>query len=252
METGRECIVEEFRQRKLHNSLYSLRAFARDLGIGKSSLCDFFVEKRLLSKKNVQKVAKKLGLTPLQVKTINGAEPDPAAAEKNNKQLVLEEDLFRLIADWYYLAILNLAKIPSHSAKPAWIARRLGINLEDAEEAVSRLARLGLLSLEKGKLKRTALPLSTSRDIPSEAIRKHHRHQLRLALESLQEDSLEEREFGAVTMAINLRHLQKAKEFLHRTKKRLSSVLEKDEPEEVYIFSFQLFPVKNRKREDLQ
>ena len=53
-------LKDELQKRKEKNRSYSLRAFARDLGIGATSLSDLFNGKRKLSPKNVTKVMDKL------------------------------------------------------------------------------------------------------------------------------------------------------------------------------------------------
>jgi len=48
----------------------------------------------------------------------------------------LDEDIFRLIADWHYLAVLYLSKVKGFNGKPEWIAKRLSIKKDEAEEAL--------------------------------------------------------------------------------------------------------------------
>ena len=80
-------------------------------------------------------------------------------------------------------------------------------------------------------------------DIPSAAIRKHHSQNLSLAEQSLHRDSVEHREFGSVTMAVNPEKLAQAKAILLKTRKKISDLLEMGELSEVYTLSFQLFPL---------
>ncbi len=236
-------LKKELELRKSKNSMYSMRAFARDLEIGSTSLSDILANKRKISKKNLIKIENKLSLSPLQVKTIS----DEIRGDKCNGEeiikLQMEEDTFRLIADWHYLAILNLANIKNSQADPYWISQRLGITIENAIEALERLQRLKMISVQKGKLIRIKGPLTTTREISSTAIKKHHKDNLNLAYESLEKDNISLREFSSTTMSIDIKNLPKAKELLMKTKRKVANLLETDDPNQVYVLSFQLFPL---------
>ncbi len=246
METNycREILKQELSDRKRKNSMYSLRAFARDLGIGSTSLSDALANKRKISKRNIQKIANKLALTPAQVDLIiNETKENYVKNGEEVERLQVEEDTFRLISDWYYLAILNLSKISDNQSDHKWVANRLGISELEAENAISRLLRIGLLKISDNKLIRTSLPISTTRNIPSSAIQKHHKNNLELAEKSLEQDNVHVREFSSVTMAINLEKLPEAKEILMKAKRKVSKLLESGDPKEVYVLSFQVFPL---------
>jgi hypothetical protein len=246
-----QILNRELSERKAKNSYYSLRAFARDLGIGSTSLSDVLANKRSLSKTNIEKVSDKLGLSPIDIDLMLGETKGRTAREdlEEKQRLQLEEDTFRLIADWYHLAILSLAKIPGSLADPCWLSERLGITVSEAELALNTLKRLGFIEIKRGKIYRTTVSLSTTRDIPSSAIRKYHRSNLRLAEDSLEQVNVELREFSSMTMAIDPDKLPQAKDILMRTKRRISKLLESGKAKEVYTLTFQLFPVTTAVKE---
>ncbi|HLE09860.1 MAG: hypothetical protein A2504_10915 [Bdellovibrionales bacterium RIFOXYD12_FULL_39_22] len=254
METNycREILRQELSDRKRKNSMYSLRAFARDLGIGSTSLSDALANKRRISKRNIQKIANKLALTPSQVDVImNETKENYNRNDAELERLQMEEDTFRLIADWYYLAILNLAKLADNQADKGWVAARLAISEIEAETAMARLLRIGLLEIRENKLVRTSLPISTTRNIPSTAIQKHHKDNLELAAKSLERDDVNIREFSSVTMAVNLERLAEAKEILMKAKRKVSKILESNDPRAVYVLSFQLFPLAKQEEKSI-
>ena len=245
----RRLLQVELSSRRNRNSQYSLRAFARDLGIGLGSMSEVMTGKRGLSPKNLMKVLQNLNLSQEQKEILlkgNKAKPLP----QDEHELMLE-DQFKLIADWYYIGLLNLAKLKANKAQPAWISQRLGIEPYMAVEALERLQRLGLLKIEKNKLVRTSNPITTSRDLPSTAIRKHHSQNLLLAEKAIHNVPVELREMGSVTMPVNLKNLTKVKELLLKTRKKVADLLEDENATEVYTLSFQLFPlteVKTKRR----
>lgn len=244
----KETLLAELDKRRSRNSLYSLRAFARDLGLGLGSLSEVLSGKRDLSKKNLMKVLQSLDLDPEQRAALTSSDQNPKTQTPAELHQLLLEDEFKLIADWYYLAILNLAKLKTNKADPAWISERLALEPYLAIEALERLQRLGLLKIERNKLIRTAKPLTTSSDLPSTAIRKHHSQNLILAEKAIHNVPVELREFGSVTMSVNLKNLPKVKELLLKTRKKAALLLEEGTTNEVYTLSFQLFPVTALKK----
>lgn len=239
--------MQELSARKQKNAAYSLRAFARDLGIGSTSLSDCLSNKRKLSKSNLQRVANVLNLSPVQLDRMLSDGNYKGFVEENNdeelKRLQLAEDSFRLIAEWHYLAILNLAKIRGNQGTPEWVAQRLGISQELAATALARLQRLGYLLIRRGRMIRTSLPISTSRDIPSNAIKQHHSDNLKLAEMALWGEDVGDREFSSVTMPVDPKKLPEVKELLMKTKRKAAKMLSRGNTREVYTLSFQLFPL---------
>lgn len=245
----RDVLLAELDRRRARNSMYSLRAFSRDLGIGLGSLSEVLSGKRDLSKSNVLKILQSIEVSKEQKELLlNKDKTSKNQINPQDEYQLLLEDQFKLISDWYYLAILNLAKIKKNKANADWIAERLGVENYRVIEALERLQRLGLLSIEKNKLVRTAQPLTTSRDLPSTAIRKHHAQNLLLAEQSLHRDEVQLREFGSVTMPVNMKNLPKLKELLLKTRKKAADLLEEGETTEVYTLSFQLFPLTKLKK----
>lgn len=253
MEQIKILLIEQLNKRKARNSSYSLRAFSRDLGIGLGSLSEALSGKRELSKKNLLKVFQNLDIS---------VEDREALLSKNTSKKVLKtpeelhelmmEDQFKLISDWYYMAILNLAKIKSNKASEQWVSERLGIETYQAQDALHRLQRLGLLKIDKNKLVRTVKPITTTQDLPSSAIKKHHTQNLHRAEIALHEVDIHLREFGSVVVPTNIKNISKVKDLLLKTRKKAALLLEDQDATEVYTLSFQLFPLtqlKSKKKE---
>ena len=112
----------------------------------------------------------------------------------------------------------------------------------EAQTALDRLTRMELIEVVDGKMQRTALPIITSNEIPSNAIRKFHKESLEKASNSLDDVPVALREISSMVMAIDPKQLPKAKEYLKKVKRRVSKLLETDNPSEVYLLGFQLFP----------
>ena len=134
MQQPQTILREELKNRQNKNSSYSLRAFSRDLGVNPASLSQFLNGRRALSSKNLDGIAKRLGYSPIAF----GA-PASKAESRIERNEILREDEQVIISEWYYFAILNLAKINRCKADPYFLSRRLGIDPSIASRATDRL-----------------------------------------------------------------------------------------------------------------
>ena len=100
----------------MRNPAYSLRAFARDLGVGSTSLSDFLASKRRLSKTSLARISEVLAWSPEECKQALIENKKGRVEQPQEERLQLAEDEFRLIADWFYLAVLSLAEIKGNKA----------------------------------------------------------------------------------------------------------------------------------------
>ena len=111
-ETGRDyrfLLREEFSHRKGRNRRYSVRAFAKFLGVSKTSLADTLALRRHLSKKSAFKVCDRLCFSPALIQDVLKA----IARERNSQNHsasfhAIDDDVFSLISDWFHYAILSL------------------------------------------------------------------------------------------------------------------------------------------------
>lgn len=238
-------MVKELKVRQARNSQYSMRSFARDLNVSITALSEVLGAKRKFSKKNAQKVIEKLGWSPYQAQTlINHKSSNSKSADQTKRALLIQDDHFRVISEWYYLVILNLAKIKNQSAAPEAISAQLGISIQESGEALQRLIRLGFVKIECGKLIRQTPTLNTTNEVPSSAVRKYHRQNFIVAENAQEHVDFSRRQISSFTVATDPQRVQRAKKMLVRFMDRLSETLESNNPTEVYTVSVQLFPAK--------
>ncbi len=248
----REALIEELHSRQARNSRYSLRSFGRDLEVSVTALSDVLSGKRAFSKRNAEKIAHKLGWSPLKklqfFESLKGKTFDFAQVSES---LLIQDDQFQFLTDWFYLAILNLANVEEHSASPEWLAHRLGLPQKQVEEALDRLQRLGHLEIRSEKLVRKTPPFRTDCTNPSLFRNKYHRQTLRLAEHALDFVAREDRNISSVTLAINPGNLEAAKDLISKFERKLVSILEKGPKKDVYTLAVQLFPTNlNREQKN--
>jgi uncharacterized protein (TIGR02147 family) len=240
---GRVLLLQELTARKNRNASYSLRAFARDLGVSPAALSQYLLRKRELSKKNRLQIADRMKLSPLEQKAFESSTKERIEIESHE---LMSEDTFRLISDWVCIATINLARLSDNQAKPAWISKRLAVSETEAQDALKRLLRLRLIQIKNGRMIRTSRPFVTTTDVPSEAIKKFHMGVLRKAEEALLDLPVEERDITAITMPTDPSKLDEAKKILKRTRRRIADLVSSDDAKEVYVLSIQLFPVSRK------
>jgi uncharacterized protein (TIGR02147 family) len=235
----KELLLEELAIRKERNGSYSLRAFARDLGVSVTSLSEFLGGHRTLSKASLEKIVGALGISPLYIAPLAAGESLPPA-------VVLAEDEFRAISDWYSYAILSLARLRRNRSDVHWIAQRIGIPAPTARAALDRLVRMGFIEVDGRRLRRTPKPLHTTNAVPSQAIRDYHKRNLRLAERKIDEEPLSRRFLTSITMPTDPARLPMANAIISRFVDELCALVEDGNPSEIYTLAVQLFPLTKR------
>jgi uncharacterized protein (TIGR02147 family) len=241
-----ELLQKELKTRKERNPQYSLRAFAAALEISPAQLSQIISGKRNLTAKAITKIAKKLSLSPLeQAHYLKDWSNKKVHFEKEDLQILekrqLQDDEFKLISEWYHMAILSLAPLPGSSTDSHWIAGKLGISVPQAREAVDRLQRLKILAMG-AHLKQISPPLSVVSETPSEAIRGYHQKMLSRALDHLEKVPAEKRDYSAMTLPINIKNMHRYRKLIEKFQEDLLELCSRDSKQEVYVMSCQFFP----------
>ena len=253
----RPYLRSELERRLSLNPRYSLRAFARDLRMAPQILSGVLNGKKGISVEAAARIAERLSLSPeessylLDLVTLvhaRSAQAKKIAAYKlkerhsTTQYRSLEMEAFRAISDWYHYGIIELMNTADFQPDPQWIAARLGISTFEVEQAIERLVQLQLIERQTdGSLKRTEVNLSANYGVPSEAIRKFTKQILQKAQDSLESQSLDERDLTTMTMAIDPTLLPVAKKRIAEFRRELAALLEQDNRTEVYVFAPSLF-----------
>ncbi|MBI4406004.1 MAG: DUF4423 domain-containing protein [Deltaproteobacteria bacterium] len=236
IDSRRVFLKQELSKRCQKNPRYSLRSFAKALGLSHTVLSLFLSGKRTLSKKATSQVVTSLALSPREQAAFYGESP-----AKQYDHLSL--DSFAAISDWYHYSILSLLELPNAKCDAGWMASQLGISRIQAQLAFERLVRLGLIKKTAHGWRQTGNPLYVGNDVPSAALRKFYRQLLEKATDSLENDPLELRDFSSITFAMNPKFIPYAQKKIRLFRRQLVSELEKlGEPTAVFHLSIQLYP----------
>src|SRR4051812_2340511 len=116
MVAAQAFLKSELSKRCERNPRYSLRAFARSLGVSHTVLSLVLAGKRPLARKSALRISERLELDPTQKATfLQFGDPGPRFQAQQ-----LSLDQFALIADWYHYAILSLLELPRARFEAAW------------------------------------------------------------------------------------------------------------------------------------
>lgn len=260
-----DLLSDELQRRSALNKSYSLRAFARDLGLPASRLSLVLNKKQGLSLDVAESVASKLKLDDGKAAWFCSSVGElhsrsDAERKKFKKQLSsikhearLQSEMlleyFKVISDWYHFAILEMTYLERFKYDPAWIAQELDIMEVEVEQAIGRLIDLGLAEVKNGRLIDTFKFLATPSDVPSEALKKFNNQIMEKALTAQREQSIEKREFSANIFALDSSQLPILKEKLRDLRREFvfeaSKARKKDA---VYCLGMQFFDLGEGKK----
>lgn len=238
----RNLLQRELTKRCESNENYSLRSFARNLGIPASSLSLIINGTRPITKKTKVRLGLALGLkmaTLINERSVRSPKISPA------QQIQLKQ--FEVISDWYHFAILELTKVRDFTPDLKWIASSLGISHAQVRRAVSNLLNLGFLEIDRGVWRDKTVGGFATNITPgmtSEASKEMQRQILTQSKAAVDSVPLELRNHSSLTIAISKNKLEGVKERIRAFRHELNDFLSEDkELDEVYQFTIGFFPI---------
>lgn len=250
----RDRLQREFARRTQANPRYSLRAFAKSLGIYHATLSAIMTGRRTLTAKSIERIGISLGLSPSERANFTNKNLDRSFASSRKDFLVLADDEFDLIAGWRHDAILEYLQLPSNSEKNQdvrKIASRLGLGPADVMTSLQLLERTGqIVRDDKGMFRPIARNTSTLLLGPQTSVarRRHQKGLLKKSMDALEETPLEERDHTSIVMTIDADDLPELKETIRSFRKKLMAFAQRKNvvPNEVYAIQISLFPLTKK------
>ena len=231
----------------------SLRGLARSVGVSPSYLCKVVNGRKPCPAALVPRLAKALRLDPLDRRALL-RKPDVRPASAPRPEVAFAFDALGpdshawLLAKWHRIAVLNLATVAGFKAEAPWIARRLGISVDDASESLRALLAGGLLVRRadgSAVRDRVRLRLPTDRSHP--AVRDYHSAWLRRALRELDVDAASDERFtrrliAGLSVAGDSRKFEAARNMIHEALYRVAEFLADGDCDEVFHLAVQALP----------
>jgi uncharacterized protein (TIGR02147 family) len=242
----RATLHEELATRLGRRPGYSLRSFARDIGVGVANLSQILAGRKGLSGTRARSVGERLGMHAAELEQfVLAAESEPArsrsarAVARKRLQLLEEEgscenrepaldspapkarslslDAYALVSEWEHSAILEWVRVNRREALREDHLRALSYKLDTHPYRVGvmlrRLERLGLIewrSDQQADLGRFVVDqevVLSPDGISSEALRRFHDSMLDRAKSALILDPIDSRDFYGYTMAMRTEKL---------------------------------------------
>lgn len=243
-------IKEDFTRRSRKNPAYSLRAYAKYLGIHPSTLSHILLGKRTLPKKSSQAVLEKLRLDSQERTRFKTSLPrkklkiDSIKLSADDSKLLSEEAHFQIIAEWEYYAVLTLFDCTDFNPTLTQIQKRLNLSAPRAKAVLQKLLESGLLHKgTDGKIQKSQTQVKTTEDVVSKALRSSHLETLDLGKRKLDEVAIEFRDFSSAMLAISLQKIPEAKIIIREFREKLVKLMEDGDRSEVYQIAIQLYPL---------
>jgi uncharacterized protein (TIGR02147 family) len=261
----RNYLREEFLKRLAKNPQYSLRAFARTVGLAPSRVSQLFNQRQGLSKRKAIDVGKKLGFETAFLKHFALLVEARHARSKTQRQFALSklcektnkvklyesvsDDIFRTISDWWYVAILQLGALDDFQGELAYIEKKLSLDPRIVRSSLERLERLGFVSVKNNRVKIISRNIATTENVPSSAVRSFHRQLLEKATAALEEQGVHERNISSFVMPMDAHRIDEIVELIGNFKEQVHQTIRNHEKTDVYNLGIQLFKLTTRKEQ---
>lgn len=240
----RELLKSELISRCKKNPQYSLRAFAKSLGVSPSILSRVISGDRDPSREFISKAAASLRLPIEKLRKVYEVQPSDTEARLSDFKDLMQ-DQFEVLSDWVHYAIFELMETKDFEPTPKWMSARLGISIFEVERALERLEALKLIERGTNGYKKLVPDIATtSHEFSTLALRNLQRQFLEMAAKSMDEVPFEQRSQTTMVMAIDPRRIKEAKEKIKKFRfEMLGYLQESQNMSEVYNLTIGFYPV---------
>jgi uncharacterized protein (TIGR02147 family) len=239
-------LKEAFDKKAKANPRFSLRAFAKLLGISPAGLSQILSRKKRLSLDRAHEFARRLNLDAqerelfLTLIEAEASKSEPRKIELYEKLNSIQGssnthnltvDQFRLLSSWSGFAILEMITVSDPTATNSEIARRLQIPPAEVDATLERLERLELIERSQApkgpryrRVEETVLAISSQ---SHDAFRKYYQELLAKAEVSLTEQTPQERVSGAQVFALDPSMLAEVRKLTNQYLDQLNALAQK-------------------------
>ncbi|MFA6239071.1 MAG: DUF4423 domain-containing protein [Bacteriovorax sp.] len=167
--------------------------------------------------------------------------------DKKSKFKPIDLDTFNSIKEWHNIVLQLMVSTPDFKEDYSLMSQQLRRKVTPAQvrRGIETLVKVGLLkrNSKTGNLEsRTADDsCETTHDIPSEAIREHHRGMISRALESIDEQSVDERHLNSLTIKFDQNKKVEAKMAILNFVKEFNQKFHDDDSNDIYQLNIQFF-----------
>ena len=146
-QTFKEFLKQELMARCERNEYYSLRSFAKNLGIDSSSLSQLISGKRKMSSRMIGRLGNKLHLQKEQIQVFIQAQEETKYGEFHAAD-TRDPEVFEYMSDWHNFAVTELLRLKNGPKTEKEIQKVLRVNNEEMAVIKKRCFRLGLIQID--------------------------------------------------------------------------------------------------------
>lgn len=247
-----EFLKNEFDERKRRNQAYSIRAFAKYLGVNSSVISKIFSAKSRPSVKYIEEFGLKLGMPLKDIQRIVKTEQIGLILKedekfKSYKQITL--DSYELVSQWYHIAILYLRDKNNILYEVDILSKKLGVPKKKIIEALKRLERLDIIKAENNRYKvvTDAFYQNIESTHTEQAAKKFVHDILLKSIDALENTPKDQRVHSTLTMSFSPSKMKDVKIFIDKFRKKfLSTFDEKSNDVEAYTLQLSFIPLSNK------
>ena len=239
---------EEFAKIQKRNPSFSLRAYAKRLGLDPSALSRILAEKIPITRKSGEIILTALGIPiDAQEKILKDLKLRDNTRGGTGLPRLMDLDQAQQMSDWVHLSILALAQTRDYQPDPEWIAARLNTTPARVEAALQSLLELGMMKPGKKGPEIAHHDLELQADPSDPRSINLIREGLKQALSWLDETGeITEGDFSTVLAPAPLDQLTKMRPLLCGLRWKLRRSVEAGSKTEVYKIGLQILPVSRQ------
>lgn len=218
-----EMMIKHLEETQTRNPAFSLRAFAKKIGVSHSTLSSLLNFKRPISPTQTERIALGLGLSPMEIDALKKfyfVEHDHFESENETKIFMIKNPEF--FSKWFVRAIFELSKTENYKSDKNWIAFTLGISNKDVDEAIEVLCSENLAEKENDTFKIKPdlyeFKLKASKNFSKE----FNKTIAKKVLTAIETDSMREDETFNQVLAVSETDLQYIKKMILRLQNKVS------------------------------
>lgn len=239
-----ERLNKDFLKLKQNNHRYSLRAYAKKLGISPSALSEL-MNKKGRWKLSPQRAAKLIEKIDLRSSTRNRLLVEMKETPRH-KDLLLSRTEHDIFLDWTWLPTLFMFDLPERFHAPQVIAKKMGLSVSKVRHNIDQLVKRKFLNRDAhDRISRPQVFLKSTDGIPSSVVKQGHRINLDLSQRAFEEIPFEKRDFTSLTFAGNAKKLEFLRQEIRALHEKAAALMDDgDENDEVFKLNIQLFPIQ--------
>lgn len=244
-----DFLNKEFLRRKKKNARYSIRAFAKALGVDASAFARILKGERKLSAPVARTVLDRLNLDESLKATLLLSLHEPSSTFPDDRDYVVPPaSTAKWMAHWEFYAVLSILEIPKVAQDVDALAERLGSRRETISGILGCLAENGLIRKVNRRWVPSGVRLTTPPDFPAASAKASHRENIEKSIESLMSGDWQTRDISGITVAMPIEKFPEAVRRIKVFRRMLGRYLGEGEPDSVYRLNIQFFPLAVPKR----